>query len=190
MGSRDINCTPSLSLSRVLHVPDFPINLLSVSSITKALNCGAWFEPSFYVFQDLKSGSILGTGTKRDGLYYLDMTSTPVALSTRCGLSTDELLLLHYRLGHLYFQSLGRMFPSLLASSCKEKLVCDMCELAKHTRANYPSHSERSKVLFEVVHSDVWGPLAVTSMLGERWYVTFIDGFSRCTWLYLLKQKI
>lgn len=139
--------------------------------------------------KDLKSGSILGTGTERDGLYYLDRTSTPLALSTRCGSSTDELLLLHCRLGHLSFQSLGRMFPSLLASCYKEKLVCDICELAKHTRANYPSNGERSKEPFEVVHSDVWGPSVVTSLLGERWYVTFIDGFSRCAWLYLLKQK-
>ncbi|KAK1684333.1 hypothetical protein QYE76_045181 [Lolium multiflorum] len=81
------------------------------------------------------------------------------------------------------------MFPSLFASCCKDKLVCDICELAKHTRANYPSNSERSKIPFEVIHSDVWGPSSVTSLSGERWYVTFIDGFSRCTWLYLLKQK-
>ena len=64
-----------------------------------------------------------------------------------------------------------------------------MCELAKHTRINYPSSGERCNVPLEVVHSDVWGPSKVTSLLGERWYVTFIDGFSRCTWLYLLKHK-
>jgi transposase InsO family protein len=29
----------------------------------------------------------------------------------------------------------------------------------------------------------------VTSLLGEQWHATFIDGFSRCTWLYLLKHK-
>jgi transposase InsO family protein len=62
-------------------------------------------------------------------------------------------------------------------------------ELAKHTRSNYPSVGERSKTPFEVVHSDVWGPSAVTSLSGDRWYVIFIDGFSRCTWLYLLKHK-
>lgn len=139
--------------------------------------------------KDLKSRRILGTGTERDGLYYLDNTPIPVALSTRSAMSTDELLLLHCRLGHLSFQSLGRMFPSYFESCCKENLVCEVCELAKHTRANYPSSGERCKMPFEVVHSDVWGPSKVTSLLGERWYVTFIDGFSRCTWLYLLKQK-
>lgn len=44
MGSGAISCTP-MSLSHVLHVPNFPVDLLSVSSITKELNCGAWFQP-------------------------------------------------------------------------------------------------------------------------------------------------
>ena len=189
MGCGTISCTPTLPLNPVLHVPNFPVNLLSVSSITKSLNCGAWFEPKFCVFQELKSRKILGTGTEHDGLYYLDGVAAPLAFNATCTSSTDEFLLLHYRLGHLSFQALGRKFPSLFASCCKDKLGCDVCELAKHTRATYPSSSERSQNPFEVVHSDVWGPSVVTSLLGERWYVTFIDGFSRCTWLYLLKQK-
>ena len=125
-------------------------------------------------------------------MYYLDNVAAPLAFATPCTSSTsstDELLLLHCRLGHLSFQVLSRMFPSLFASCCKDKLVCDVCELAKHTRATYPSSSERSQTPFEIVHSDVWGPSVVTSLLGERWFVTFIDGFSQYTWLYLLKQK-
>jgi hypothetical protein len=50
MGRGSIYCTKSLSLSPVLHVPKFPVNLLSVSSITKSLNCGGWFEPTRCVF--------------------------------------------------------------------------------------------------------------------------------------------
>lgn len=117
--------------------------------------------------KDLKSGKILGTGTERDGLYYLDNVAAPLAFATAytsSTSSTDELLLLHCRLGHLSFQVLSRMFPSLFASSCKDKLVCDVCELAKHTRATYPSSSERSQTPFEIVHSDVWGPSVVTSI--------------------------
>ena len=189
MGCGIVSCTSSLSLNPVLHVPNFPLSLLSVSSITKSLNCRAVFEPTFCVFQELKSGRVLGTGTERDGLYYLDNKVAPLALSTVSTSNTDELLLLHHRLGHPSFQSLGRMFPSLFTSCCKEKLICEVCELAKHTRINYPSSGERCNVPLEVVHSDVWGPSKVTSLLGERWYVTFIDGFSRCTWLYLLKHK-
>jgi transposase InsO family protein len=68
-------------------------------------------------------------------------------------------------------------------------MACDACELAKHTRGTYPSSGMRSKKPFEVIHSDVWGPCEVHSISGHRWFVTFIDCFSRYTWLYLLKRK-
>uniref|UniRef100_A0A8R7RD80 GAG-pre-integrase domain-containing protein n=1 Tax=Triticum urartu TaxID=4572 RepID=A0A8R7RD80_TRIUA len=138
--------------------------------------------------KELKTGKVLGTGTEHDGLYYLDNVAAPLALAA-CTSSTDELLLLHRRLGHLSFHVLSRVFPSLFASCYKDKLLCDACELAKHTRATYPTSSERSQTPFEIIHSDVWGPSVTTSLLGEPWFVTLIDGFSRCTWLYLLKQK-
>lgn len=109
--------------------------------------------------KDLKTRRNLGTGIEHDGLYYLTNASSPspYALSMMNSLTTDEFLLMHYRLGHLSFQALGRMFPSQVKNYCKEKLLCDVCELAKHTRTNYPSSNERSKIPFDVVHSDVWG---------------------------------
>jgi len=38
-------------------------------------------------------------------------------------------------------------------------------------------------------HSDVWGPNRVNSTLGLSYFVTFIDDFSRCTWLFLMKSR-
>ena len=41
----------------------------------------------------------------------------------------------------------------------------------------------------EMVHTDVWGPTPVSSLGGYRFYVTFIDDFSRKVWAYFLKHK-
>jgi transposase InsO family protein len=187
-GRGSVRCTKTLSLSPVLHVPNFPVNLLSVSSITKSLNCRGWFDPSHCAFQELGTGRILGTGTVHNGLYYLDEGSDEVALATKMS-PCQELLLLHRRLGHPSFATMSHCYPSLFGSCHKESLVCDACELAKHTRVSYPSLGRRSSKPFEIIHSDVWGPCEVNSILGHRWFVTFIDGFSRYTWLYLLKHK-
>ena len=43
VGHGSVRCPKTLSLSHVLHVPKFPINLLLVSSITKSLNCKVCF---------------------------------------------------------------------------------------------------------------------------------------------------
>ena len=37
--------------------------------------------------------------------------------------------------------------------------------------------------------SDLWGPSHITSTNGFLYCVTFIDAFSRFTWIYLLKNK-
>ena len=42
--------------------------------------------------------------------------------------------------------------------------------------------------MFELVHSDVWGP-TIESIDGYKYFVSFIDDFSRVTWIYLLKFK-
>ena len=41
----------------------------------------------------------------------------------------------------------------------------------------------------ELVHSDVWGPAPVNSCNGYRYYLLFVDDYSRFSWLYLLKHK-
>ncbi|KAF7842167.1 Retrovirus-related Pol polyprotein from transposon TNT 1-94 [Senna tora] len=41
----------------------------------------------------------------------------------------------------------------------------------------------------ELVYSDLWGPAPVTSSRKYRYYISFIDAFSKYTWVYLLKAK-
>ena len=38
-------------------------------------------------------------------------------------------------------------------------------------------------------HTNVWGPCRTVSTLGFQYFVTFIDDYSRCTWLFLMKNR-
>ena len=53
----------------------------------------------------------------------------------------------------------------------------------------FPKHVMSSTFPLQLVHNDVWGPALVTSVLGYRFYVIFVDDFTRFTWLFLLKHK-
>ena len=52
----------------------------------------------------------------------------------------------------------------------------------------FVSSTREVKSPLEIVFSDVWGP-AQTSVSGHNYYVSFVDAYSRFTWLYLLKHK-
>ena len=41
----------------------------------------------------------------------------------------------------------------------------------------------------ERIHCDLWGPSPISSVQGFRYYVVFIDHYSRFTWFYPLKLK-
>ena len=49
--------------------------------------------------------------------------------------------------------------------------------------------NKRAASPFELVHSDVWGPCHIESKSGFKYFVTFVDDYSRTTWLYLMKNR-
>jgi histone deacetylase 1/2 len=51
----------------------------------------------------------------------------------------------------------------------------------------YPISTSVSTVPLEQIFSDVWGP-AITSVNKHLYYVSFIDDFSKFTWIYLIKK--
>lgn len=71
-GRGDANQTLSLSLSSFLYVTKFPFSFLSISKLTKALNCSITFYPSFYIFQNLKMRKMIGGRHEINNPYYLD----------------------------------------------------------------------------------------------------------------------
>ena len=74
--------------------------------------------------------------------------------------------------------------------SSLSSLECELCRLGKHTLVSFPERLEsQTKSPFELVHTDVWGPSRIASTLGFQYFVTFIDDFSRCTWLFLMKSR-
>ena len=73
--------------------------------------------------------------------------------------------------------------------SCRDG-VCSGCVLRKHHRDNFDKHASwHASVPLELMHSDLCGPLPSASFFGYKYFLTFINDYSRCTWVYFLKLK-
>ena len=67
--------------------------------------------------------------------------------------------------------------------------ICEACQFGKQARGVFPHDKNLSKNIFDVVHTDVWGPAKTATMGGCRNYVTFIDDHTRKVWVYFMKEK-
>ncbi|RVW65791.1 Retrovirus-related Pol polyprotein from transposon RE2 [Vitis vinifera] len=165
---------PSLPLTSVLYTPECPFNLISISKLTRTLNCSITFSDKFVTLQDRSTGKTIGIGRESQGLYHLTSDSSAAVC-----ISTDAPLLIHNRLGHPSLSKFQKMVPRF---STLSSLPCESCQLGKHTRVSFPKRlNNRAKSLFELVHTDVWGPCRTASTLGFQYFVTFIDDYSRLT---------
>ena len=66
---------------------------------------------------------------------------------------------------------------------------CIHCLHGKMHRLPFPSSRFVANSPFELVHTNLWGPAPLDSINGYKYYVIFVDHFTRFTWLYLLTNK-
>ena len=63
------------------------------------------------------------------------------------------------------------------------------CIYGKQSQKRFPSGAIRENGILEMVHSVVFDPVTVPSLDGSLYYVSFIDVFSRKTWIYFRRKK-
>ena len=81
------------------------------------------------------------------------------------------------------------MVTGLPMVSCKDG-VCSGYVLEKHHRDSFDKPASwHTSVPLKLVHSDLCGPLPSASFSGFKYFLTFIDEYSRRTWFYFLKLK-
>jgi hypothetical protein len=106
------------------------------------------------------------------------------------GATKSSLSLWHRRLGHPSSVVVHQVLRdnSIPFSESNKELVCDACQMAKSHQLPYPKSTSVSTSPLELLFFDVWAP-ALESFDCFKYYVSFIDDYSKFTWIYLLKKK-
>lgn len=106
------------------------------------------------------------------------------------------LKLWHERLGHICHSTIQRMVRekaveglNFLTSSDTPLPLCTGCMKGKMSRLPFPVGRNRATEIGQLIHSDVCGPMQVTSPGGARYYVIFKDDFSGWTVINFIQQK-
>lgn len=99
----------------------------------------------------------------------------------------------HRRLGHLNSRSMALMNKGMVTGIKYNSDIfnpCVACIEGKQTRAPFPKKSyTRATQLLGLVHTDLCGPMPTQSIGGARYFLIFIDDFSRKTFVYFLHNK-
>ncbi|XP_010495376.1 PREDICTED: uncharacterized protein LOC104772464 [Camelina sativa] len=186
-----VHLSSSLILHNVLHVPSFKFNIISVSSLLNHDQYSAHFFPFYCYIQESIQGLMIGRGNLMHNLYiYSNDRPFSASQSHFTGSLKVDGLLWHQRLGHPSSDKLKHI-PGIssLSSSLLSESPCSVCPLAKQKRLSFESNGHRSTTPFDLVHLDIWGPFAVESVEGYKYFLTIVDDYSRVTWVYLLHNK-
>ena len=69
--------------------------------------------------------------------------------------------------------------------------ICKGCIVEKHLEHKFDRGKEsRVKRILGLIHSYISGPMPTTSMSFSLYVLTFIDDFSRYTWVSFLRKKL
>ena len=180
-----------LDLHQVLFVQKLTKNLLSVPAMA-LMGAEINFDKDKCLVrkngQESVIGSLLG-----DKLYIVNSTDYAQVSTAN---SAASLAVWHRRLGHLNYTYMNQLMKKVMVdglnydADTQSQKECEACVLGKMQKKPFPKQSQhRATRPYEIVHSDVCGPMQVESKGGSKYMLTFTDDFSRYTTAHFFKSK-
>jgi transposase InsO family protein len=184
-------------ISEVYYIPELKNNLLSMGQLQDKGVTILIQHGKCKVFHPTK-GLIIQSKISTNRMFVVRATMIPKATTCLQVVIEDESYLWHCRFGHVSFKGLRTLqskrmvngLPSGLPSPTACAQVCTTCLIGEQHRESIPKKSLwRASQKLELVHADICGPINPASNSNKRYFLSFIDDFSRKTWIYFLHEK-
>ena len=189
-------------LKKTLYIPTFPQEIFSVKAACNNIDPDKKNTGKPKVVLDGNGGTLNSRQgikfpiTTKGNLYYLKLYCENhdeiKKFETSETVRSHSLSKWHVILGHpnkrdiLYKEE---KVSNMRVTSKTDKIKCDACILGKQVVTVSREADERSKIPFNLIHSDIAGPILPMSKNGFKYVINFIDDFSGTIFIYFLKNK-
>ena len=170
-------------ISNVYYVPNMKSNILSIGQLLEKGYDIHMKNRSLFIRNDQRN-LIAQVPMTNNRMFLLNIQNDVAKCLKAC--YKDNAWLWHLRFGHLNFGGLKllsekEMVKGLPSISLPDQF-CEGCLLGKHFRKSFPREATtRARKPLELIHTDVCGPIDPHSLGKNRYFLLFIDDFSRKT---------
>ena len=194
IGLGKVAITLDHSISNVLHVDSLSYNLMSVSQLCEnGFNC-LFTEKGVEVFRR-EDSSIVFTGILKNKLYLVDFNKGKAKLETCLVAKSSMGWLWHRRLAHVGMRNLAKLLKDnhilgLTNVEFEKDRICQACQAGKQVGVPHPPKSIMTTTQpLELIHMDLFGPVAYLSIGGNKYGLVIVDDYSRFTWVFFVFDK-
>ena len=186
----------NFTIKKVAYVDDLKHNLISVSQLCDN-DLEVLFTKQRSLIKDAETKQIIVDSDRAGNMYPLDMNliygKPDICLLSKA--PADISWLWHRRLSHLSFGYINKLIGDDLVRGLPllkiyYETLCAACEQGKLSKSSHKSISESSvSEPLELLHIDLCGPAKIQSIQGKKYILVVVDGFTRFTWVFFLRQK-
>lgn len=179
-------------ISNVLYAPELAHNLLSVGQLLLG-GFTILFDEACCTITEKATGHVLAKVNMAEN-HMFPLVFSKLESHAMVTMSKNASQLWHLRYGHLHTAGLRLLNEKEMVSGLPRievvGTVCEGCMYGKQSKRSFPvGQSWRATEPLELVHADLCGPMRTESLGGNKYFLLFVDDYSRMSWVYFLKFK-
>jgi hypothetical protein len=189
-----IAITTDHSISKVLLIDSLDYNLLPMSQLCE-MNYNCLFTNKGVTVFRRCDDSYAFSGILKGNLYLMDFNPEELELDKCLIVKTNMGWLCHRRLAYIGMMNLHKLqkdghILGLMNVAFEKERPCGACQTGKQVGAqNHAKNVMTTTWPLEIVHMDLFGPIAYISIGGNKYDLVIIDDYYRFTWVFFFQDK-
>ncbi|KAI5348415.1 hypothetical protein L3X38_001302 [Prunus dulcis] len=181
-------------IKEVMIVPGLDENLLSIGQMIEHGHWLVFGDNVVDIYGDRQMQDLIAcVPMKGNRCFPLSLEYVKSSMANKVTVEESSWLW-HKRYGHLNYTSLMLLQDKEMEQGLPRlqvtKHVCSGCATGKGHREPFDKEKVwRASQPLELIHSDICGPMQITTLAGNRFFLTFIDYHTRICWVFFLKHK-